>query len=191
MSYKKKKSEVADLRNKSRTAQGELAELETKLEGLKEDFEASYESLTDARAKAEIGDASKKEVSKAEKKNQSHKSDIEATKQEIDTKKKVVSLLEEKLAESKQEFKQVAQKHHKKKIEPILENIASKMEEIESELDEIAEIRKDLQKDGFSYPDTFLNGLKPHSKPVITKGKIRGLSMKDFLTANSLTDNQN
>lgn len=181
MKYTEKREELSGLRAKYRTAKKELEGLESSIEPLQEKFQDSYIQLTEKRAEAEIGDASKAEVTKAENRNQDIKAKIQVTKEAIDTKKHVVRLLSEKMEEAQREFNSVAQEYHINKLEPHFNGIDKALDSINNEIQAINEYRIELQKDQM-IQGSFLKGIDRGSEALISKKQLASIDKRNFLT---------
>ena len=180
MKYTEMRKDLQELRSKHKEARTELAELESSVDPLHEKFESSYIQLTEKRAEAEIGDCSKADVKKAEKRNKDIKAKIQETKEAIDTKKHVVRLLEEKLSKAELEFSSLAKEYHAKKLKPHFEKIDEALATANDSIQAINDHRNELQKDHLS--TSLLKGIDYGSEALISKKKMASMEKRNFIT---------
>lgn len=191
MTYNNAKKKRSEIRSQLRNANRELAELEVNRDELLQEFEASYEALTDARAQHKVGDGTGKEVQEAEKRNSGLKEKVEQVKADLDVQEKAVSLLESKRDEIETKFRATATEHWRGVADQHLSKIGSLMEDLQAEIDRLNSHRKELQTDGFQNPERQLfRGVSLYSEPMISKKRMAGIASKDYIRVHHLTETE-
>ena len=176
MSYSKLKKQRTEAQKALKEAKQELDQLESKIDNLHEQFEASYSDLTDSRACLKVGEGSAKDVSQAEKRNKGIKEEITATKLDLDTQRKAVDMLSEKLQSIDKEFKKESSNHHQDKAQKILDSLTDAVLKANDAISELNSIQKEAKADGSSIN---AKGIQAKSEILISKERPAGtLAMK-------------
>ena len=183
MSYKEHKKKHSEIRQLLKDAKIKLDELESEKESLMQDFEQSYETLTDARAKQSIGEGSAKDVSNAEKANRDTKEKLEKVKTDIDVQKKAVSLLTDKFDGVDTVFKKQASAHFNKQSEPLFDSLTDALQQADKAIQDINEMARNAEREGVTI---HTKGLKPQSEILISKQRPAGALALSTINLNQL-----
>ena len=183
MSYTKLKKQRSDAQKALKEAKQELDQLESKIDNLHKQFEASYSDLTDARACLKVGEGSAKDVSQAEKRNKDIKEEISATKLDLDTQRKAVNMLADKLQTVDKDFKKVSSNHHQDKAQKVLSSLTDSVVKANEAINELNSIRKEAQADGSSIST---KGIQVKSEILISKGRPAGTLAMNTINSKQL-----
>jgi len=183
MSYSKLKKQKLEAQKVLKEATQELDQLESKLDELHEKFEASYSDLTDARACLKVGDGSATNVSQAEKRNKDIKEEITATKLDLDTQRKAVNMLADKLQIVEKDFKKESSTHHQDKAQKVLNSLSDAVIKANDAINELNRIRKEAQADGSSINT---KGIQLRSEILISKDRPAGMLAMNTINSKQL-----
>ena len=183
MSYTKLKKQRSDAQKALKEAKQELDQLESKIDNLHEQFEASYSDLTDARACLKVGEGSAKDVSKAEKVNRDTKDKLEMAKTNIDVQKKAVSLLKDKFDVVDEEFKKQASAHFNEQSQPLFKTLTDAIQQAESAIQSINELARNAEREGVTIQT---KGINRQSEILISKQRPAGTLALSTINLNQL-----
>ena len=183
MKYEEHKKKHSEARQKLNDAKIKLDELEAEKESLMQDFEQSYETLTDARAKQSIGEGSPDSVSKAEKRNKDFKQQIEDSKLNIDVQSKAVKLLETKFHEVDSTFKQQATDYFRNQSKPLFNNLTEALQKADKAIQDVNELARMAEREGVTIQT---KGINRQSEILISKQRPAGTLALSTINLNQL-----
>ena len=183
MKYKKAKKQRTDTQKAYREAENKLDDLGDRKVSLMNEFEQSYEALTDARAQRSIGEGSADDVKKAEKANRKLKEQLEQLKTDIEVQKKTVSLLKDRFKQSEADFQQVATGYYRDKLTPIFEQLADTVDQANELIEQVNNVATESNREGIQL---HTKGVNQQSTVNISKGKISGLEQRNFINPKTL-----
>jgi len=183
MTYEELKKQRSDAQKALNEAKQELESLESKLNELHEKFEGSYSDLTDARACLKVGDGSATNVSQAEKRNKDIKEEISATKLDLDTQRKAVNMLADKLQIIDKDFKKESSNHHQDKAQKVLSSLTDAVVKANDAINELNSIQREAQADGSSIRT---KGIQAKSEILISKDRPAGTLAMNTINSKQL-----
>ena len=183
MSYNELKKQRSEAQKALKEAKQDLDQLESKLDELHEQFEASYSDLTDARACLKVGEGSAKDVSQAEKRNKDIKEEISATKLDLDTQRKAVNMLADKLKIVDINFKKESSRYHQDKAQKVLSSLTDSVIKANEAINELNNIQREAQADGSSINT---KGIQAKSEILISKDRPAGTLAMNTINSTQL-----
>lgn len=180
MNYEQTKTELSEIRSKERKARKELEDLQERQSSIDADVNQAYDAYLQAQADEKAGEASNKDVTKAEKAYLSLKSERDTLDKDIEVAQRIQSILKDKVRDAEGEFRKYAVPFHKEKLKPHFENIQAALDTINSEIEAVNSYKNNLIKDQVG--DSVLKGITHYSKAVITKDIKGSIGFKNFIT---------
>lgn len=155
MDYQEALENLKQAKKKHLRAEKKLSSKKAGLAELRNTVPELHEALTDAMANREIGDATEEDVSEARRKWENGKEEIEELKTEISAAEKTLPLLQKKIDEAREEFKEPAYEHFQEKAQPVIEQHIEAIEQMQQANNTLCDLWKEIDDHGLS-PGNYL-----------------------------------